>query len=49
MHFAGVLRFSGKAAAELVRRGLRTGLSKPSWLLLVHRAGSLLAKGKGEG
>lgn len=39
--------FSGKAAAELVRCGLRTSLSKPSWSLLVLRAGSVLAEGEG--
>ena len=43
----GTLCFSGKVAAELVRRGLRASLSKPSWSLLVLRAGSVLAEGEG--
>ena len=47
MHFVGILCFSGKAAAELVRCGLRASLSKPSWSLLVLRAGSVLAEGEG--
>lgn len=47
VHFVGILCFGGKLAAELVRCGLRTSLSKLSWLLLVLRAGSVLAEGEG--